>query len=173
MLIHEGVPKNLSMELTREEFEALIRKYVDRSREIIEEALKRAGKEPDEISKVILVGGSTLIPMVKRMVGGYIKEPYRATDPAKSVAMGASIYNYLIHLPNSAVKVGQITRQIFGNSKLSKSCNYGKETYSYYTYGSPIPVRLLDSNFASMTGASSVQVDVYQWEQGNEDEKKY
>jgi molecular chaperone DnaK len=55
LLIHEGVPKNLSMELTREEFEALIRKYVDRSREIIEEALKRAGKEPDEISKVILV----------------------------------------------------------------------------------------------------------------------
>ena len=52
MLIHEGVPKNLSMELTREEFEALIRKYVDRSREIIEEALKRAGKEPDEISRL-------------------------------------------------------------------------------------------------------------------------
>ena len=52
--------KNLVMELTREQFEALIRKYVDRSREIIEEALKRQEKEPDEISKVILVGGSTL-----------------------------------------------------------------------------------------------------------------
>ncbi|NLJ88266.1 MAG: Hsp70 family protein [Epulopiscium sp.] len=173
LLIHEGVPKNLSMELTREEFEALIRKYVDRSREIIEEALKRAGKEPDEISKVILVGGSTLIPMVKRMVGGYIKEPYRATDPAKSVAMGASIYNYLIHLPNSAVKVGQITRQIFGTEAIVNLATMEKKLIPIIPMGSPIPVRLSDSNFASMTGASSVQVDVYQWEQGNEDEKKY
>ncbi|NLM12945.1 MAG: Hsp70 family protein [Epulopiscium sp.] len=173
LLIHEGVPKNLVMELTREQFEALIRKYVDRSREIIEEALKRAGKEPDEISKVILVGGSTLIPMVKRMVGGYIKEPYRATDPAKSVAMGASIYNYLIHLPNSNVKVGQITRQIFGTEAVVNLSTMEKKLIPIIPMGSPIPVKVSDSNFASMSGASSVQVDVYQWEQGHEEEKKY
>ena len=173
LLIHEGVPKNLSMELTREEFEALIRKYVDRSREIIAEALKRAGKEPDEISKVILVGGSTLIPMVKRMVGGYIKEPYRATDPAKSVAMGAAIYNYLIHLPNSTVKVGQITRQIFGTEAIVNLATMEKKLIPIIPMGSPIPVRISDSNFASMTGASSVQVDVYQWEQDHEEDRKY
>lgn len=173
LLIHEGVPKNLSMELTREKFEALIRKYVDRSREIIAEALKRAGKEPDEISKVILVGGSTLIPMVKRMVGGYIKEPYRATDPAKSVAMGAAIYNYLIHLPNSTVKVGQITRQIFGTEAIVNLATMEKKLIPIIPMGSPIPVRISDSNFASMTGASSVQVDVYQWEQDHEEDRKY
>lgn len=173
LLIHEGVPKNLAMELTREDFEALIRKYVDRSREIIGEALKRAGKEPDEISKVILVGGSTLIPMVKRMVGGYIKEPYRATDPAKSVAMGASIYNYLIHLPNSSVKVGQITRQIFGTEAIVNLGTMEKKMIPIIPMGSPIPVKISDNNFASMTGASSVQVDVYQWEQDHEEEKKY
>ena len=173
LLIHEGVPKNLMMEITREEFESLIRKYVDRSREIIQEALNRASKEPDEISKVILVGGSTLIPMVKRMVAGYLKEPYRATDPAKSVAMGAAIYNYLIHLPNSNVKVGQISRQIFGTEAIVNIHTMERQLIPIIPMGSPIPSKISDRNFASMSGASSVQVDVYQWEQGNEEGKKY
>lgn len=173
LLIHEGVPKNLSLEITREEFEAIIRKYIDRSRDIIAEALKRAGKEPDEISKVIMVGGSTLIPMVKRMVGGYIKEPYRATDPAKSVAMGAAIYNYLIHLPNRSVTVGQITRQIFGTEAVVNIGTMEKKLIPIVPMGSLIPAKISDSNFASMAGASSVQVDVYQWEKEHEADKKY
>ena len=111
--------------------------------------------------------------MVKRMVGGYIKEPYRATDPAKSVAMGASIYNYLIHLPNSNVKVGQITRQIFGTEAVVNLSTMEKKLIPIIPMGSPIPVKVSDNNFASMSGASSVQVDVYQWEQNHEEEKKY
>jgi len=172
LIIHNGVPQNLSLEITREEFEALIRKYVDRSRDIIEEALKRAGCGADEISKVILVGGSTLIPMVKRMVAGYIKEPYRATDPAKSVAMGAAIYNYLIHLPNSNVKIGQITRQIFGTEAVVNVSTRERALIPIIPMGSPIPTRISDSNFAA-AGASTVNVDVYQWESGNEADKKY
>jgi len=173
LVIIDGVPKNLNAEITREDFEAMIRKYVDRSRDIIEEALKRAGIHADEISKVVLVGGSALIPMVRRMVAGFIKEPYRATDPAKSVAMGASIYNYLIHLPNSNVKVGQITRQVFGTEAVTNIATMERKAIPIIPMGSPIPSRYSDSNFASMSGASRVNVDVYQWEQGQEDARKY
>ncbi|MCL2456709.1 MAG: Hsp70 family protein, partial [Defluviitaleaceae bacterium] len=173
LVIIDGVPKNLNAEITREEFEAMIRKYVDRSRDIVEEALKRAGVAADEISKVVLVGGSTLIPMVKRMVAGFIKEPYRATDPAKSVAMGASIYNYLIHLPNSNVKVGQITRQIFGTEAVVDIATMERKAIPIIPMGSPIPSKYSDSNFASMSGASRVNVDVFQWEQGFSDARKY
>jgi len=172
ILIQDSVPKNLTLEITREEFEAMIRKYVDRSRDIIDEALKRAGKAADEISKVILVGGSTLIPMVKRMVAGAIKEPYRATDPAKSVAMGAAIYNYLIHLPNSNVKVGQITRQVFGTEAIVNVATKEKSLIPIIPLGSPIPSRVSDSNFAS-SGAPVLYVDVFQWENGHEAERKY
>ncbi|MCL2752679.1 MAG: Hsp70 family protein [Defluviitaleaceae bacterium] len=172
LVIHDGVPQNLSLEITREEFEAIIRKYVDRSRDIIEEALKRAGCGADEISKVILVGGSTLIPMVKRMVAGFIKEPYRATDPAKSVAMGAAIYNYLLHLPTANVKVSQITRQIFGTEAVVNVATKEKALIPIIPMGTPIPARISDANFAA-TGASVVNVDVYQWEQGAESDKKY
>jgi len=173
LVIVDGVPKNLNAEITREEFEAMIRKYVDRSRDIIEEALKRAGKHTDEISKVVLVGGSTLIPMVRRMVAGYLKEPYRATDPAKSVAMGASIYNYLIHLPDRHVRVGQITRQVFGTEAVTNIATMERQAIPIIPMGSPIPSRFSDSNFASMSGANQVNVDVYQWEQGQEEARKY
>ena len=173
LVIIDGVPKNLNAEITREEFEAMIRKYVDRSRDIVEEALKRAGIAADEVSKVVLVGGSTLIPMVRRMVAGFIKEPYRATDPAKSVAMGASIYNYLIHLPNSNVKVGQISRQVFGTEAVTNIATMERGAIPIIPMGSPIPTRISDSNFASMSGASRVNVDVFQWEQGREDERRY
>lgn len=173
LIIHEGVPINLTCEITRDEFEAMIRKYIDRSRDIVSEALKRSGKEADEISKIILVGGSTLIPMVRRMVAGLLKEPYRATDPAKSVAMGAAIYNYLIHLPTRKVSVGQITRQIFGTEAVTNIATMEHGFIPIIPMGSPIPTSISDSNFASMSGATMVSVDVYQWEDGFEEDRKY
>ncbi len=173
LVVHEGVPKNLSFEITREEFEALIRKYVERSREIIAEALVRAHIDADEISKVILVGGSTLVPMIKRMVAGFIKEPYRAADPAKSVAMGAAIYNYLIHLPNSNVKISQVTRQVFGTMAVTNLDTMEKDLISIIPLGTPIPCRISDSKFATGSGAMMVNIDVYQWEEGLKENKKY
>ncbi len=173
LFVKDGVPINLSVEITREEYENLIRKYIDRSREIMEEAISRSGKTVEDIDKVILVGGSTLIPMVKRMVGGYIKEPYNSTDPAKSVAMGASIYNYLIHLPNSKVHVGQITRQVIGTSAITDVTTMKRELIPIIPMGSKVPIKITDSNFTNMAGSKEVFVDVYQWEQGYEDDKKY
>lgn len=173
LVIVGGEPKSLSLEITREEFESMIRKYIDRSREIVTEALKRSGRDADDISKVILVGGSTLIPMVRRMVAGLLKDPYRATDPAKSVAMGAAIYNYLIHLPERKVSVGQITRQIFGTEAVTNIATREKSLIPIIPMGSQIPSSFSDSNFASMSGATTVSVDVYQWAAGAEAERKY
>lgn len=173
LVIQDGMPLNLILEITKEDFEGLIRSYIDRSREVVENALKRAGKTPDDISKVILVGGSTLIPMVKRMVAGTIKEPYRATDPAKSVAMGAAIYNYLMHLPNSHVKVGQITRQIVGTEAVTNILTNEKKLIPIIPMGSNIPVSITDDQFSVSKGGNAVRVDVYQWEEGKEAERKY
>lgn len=173
LLIKDGIPLNLTLEVTKEDFEGLIRPFIDKSREIIEEALNRAGKEPDDISKVILVGGSTLIPMVKRMVAGYIKEPYRATDPAKSVAMGAAIFNYLIHLPNSQIKVGQITRQVIGTEAIINEITKERGLIPIIPMGTSIPTDVTDNKFKATEGSSAVRVDVYQWEEGYEEDRKY
>ncbi|MFV0520775.1 MAG: Hsp70 family protein, partial [Lachnospirales bacterium] len=173
LLVYEGVPINLSIEITREEYEKLIRKYIDRTRDIMEEAIKRSGLKIDELNKVILVGGSTLIPMVNRMVGGYIKEPYNSLDPAKSVAMGAAIYNYFIHTDSAKMHIGQITRQVIGTSAIVDVKTLKRELIPLIPVGSKIPVSVTDSNFTNMIGSSEVVVDVFQWEQDKEDEKKY
>jgi len=87
--------------------------------------------------------------------------------------MGAAIYNYLIHLPNRNVVVGQITRQIFGTEAVTNLATMERTLIPIIPMGSPIPSKFSDSNFASMSGASRVHVDLYQWEQGFEDERKY
>ncbi len=173
LFVNDGVPINVNIEITRDEFENIIRKYIDRSREIMEEAISRSGKAIEEIDKVILVGGSTLIPMVKRMVGGYIKEPYNSTDPAKSVAMGASIYNYLMNQEDSKVHVGQITRKVIGTTAITDTRTMKRELIPIVPMGSKIPVTISDDKFTNMNGSKEVAVDIYQWEQGREDDKMY
>lgn len=173
LLISEGLPKNLNLEITKEDFESIIRKYVDRTKDIIIETLERANKEVDQISKVILVGGSTLLPIVKRTVAGLIKEPYRSQDPAKSVAMGAAIYNYLIHLPGSNVGVKQITRKILGTLAVTDTSTMKKELIPIIPMGSPIPTSVTDNKFSNMSGSTAVNVKIYQWEKGYEDQRQY
>ncbi len=171
LLVHEGVPKNLNITIEREDFENLIKKYVDRSRQIIDEALSRAEKQASDISKVILVGGSSLIPMVRRMVAGHIKEPYSATDPAKSVAMGAAIYNYLMHLPNSSTNVLQITRQIIGTEAIADISSMEKKLFPIIPMGENFPCEFKDDKFKSLS--NNVNLNVFQWEKGYEKDKKF
>ncbi len=173
LLIYDSIPMNLNLQVTKEDFEALIKDHIDRSRQIIAEALKRANITEEEISKVILVGGSTLIPMVKRVIAGHIKEPYRASDPAKSVAMGAAIYNYLIHLPNSNIQIKQITRQIIGTEAIIEEATMKKGLIPIIPMGTEIPAIISDDKFKALKDARAVRVDVYQWEEGFEADRKY
>ncbi len=171
LLVEDGVPKNLVVTIEREDFENMIKKYVDRSRQIIDEALSRAEKDVSDISKVILVGGSSLIPMVRRMVAGHLKEPYQATDPAKSVAMGAAIYNYLMHLPNASTNVLQITRQIIGTTAITDLNSMEKQLFPIIPMGENIPCEFTDDKFKSMS--NDINLNVFQWEKGYEKDKKF
>jgi Fe-S protein assembly chaperone HscA len=77
---------------TREEFEALIRPIVDRTLEPCRQALADAGLQPSQIDEVILVGGSTRIPLVKRLVSELFgKTPHSELNPDEVVALGAAV----------------------------------------------------------------------------------
>ncbi|MCX6582770.1 MAG: molecular chaperone DnaK [Candidatus Aminicenantes bacterium] len=77
---------------TRKEFEALIKKKVDRTIEICSAALNRADKTIDEIDEILLVGGSTRIPCVQKRIREFFKkEPNKRVNPDEIVAMGAAI----------------------------------------------------------------------------------
>jgi molecular chaperone DnaK len=173
LIVEKGMPYNLVMEITREQFESLIREKIEKTSEIIDEALERSSLDKDDISKVILVGGTTLVPMVQRMVAGSIKEPYRSKDPAKTVAMGAAIYNYLLHLPSSPVKVAQIARMNLGTRAITNIETLEKEYVPIIQMGTQIPVKITDKGFKTFANATAAAVDVFQWENIEDENKKY
>ena len=86
-------PKHLQETITRAKFEGLIGKLVDQCRQPVLSALKDAGLEAKQIDEVVLVGGSTRVPMVQRMVKEIFagKEPNKSVNPDEVVAIGAAI----------------------------------------------------------------------------------
>ncbi len=85
-------PLHLEMTLTRAKFEDLIRDLVESTRNEVRNAMKDAGLSKNDIDKVILVGGSSRIPMVQELVKEELgKEPSKEVNPDEVVAMGAAI----------------------------------------------------------------------------------
>ncbi len=85
-------PKHLVMEITRAKLESLVQPIIDRCREPVNRALSDAKLTPQQVDKIILVGGPTRMPIVQKFVESYFdKAPERGIDPMECVAMGAAI----------------------------------------------------------------------------------
>ena len=85
-------PKHLDITLTKAKFEDLIRDLVDSTVGPVKQALSDAGLTENDIDKVLLVGGSTRVPMVQEAVKKIInKDPYKGINPDECVAIGAAI----------------------------------------------------------------------------------
>ncbi|MEO0456771.1 MAG: molecular chaperone DnaK [Cyanobacteria bacterium P01_A01_bin.114] len=89
----ETGPKHLEADLTRSQFEELARSMVEGTLEPVAQALKDAELSPDDIDRILLVGGSTRIPAVQKAITDYFggKTPDRSVNPDEAVALGASI----------------------------------------------------------------------------------
>ncbi len=98
-------PKHLNMTLTRAKLEELIRPIVERCRQPMMQALADAKMKPEDIDKIILIGGPTRMPIVREFVKQIMgKEPERGVDPMEAVAIGAAI--------QGAIIAGDIARDI-------------------------------------------------------------
>mgnify|MGYP001403952895 CR=1 FL=1 len=85
-------PKHLQMTLTRTKFEQLCEDLVARLRTPVEQALKDASLKKGDIDEILLVGGSTRMPMVQELIRSLIgKEPNRGVNPDEVVAIGAAL----------------------------------------------------------------------------------
>jgi molecular chaperone DnaK len=85
-------PKHLDLVLSRAEMEKLVMPIVQRTLEPCKQALSDAALEVKNIDEVILVGGSTRIPAVRKFVKDYFcKEPHKGVNPDEVVALGAAI----------------------------------------------------------------------------------
>ena len=85
-------PKHLSLDVTRAKFEQLIDDLVERTIQPMEKAVQDAGLTKEQIAEVILVGGSTRVPLVQRTVEQFFgKKPNKSVNPDEVVAIGAAV----------------------------------------------------------------------------------
>jgi molecular chaperone DnaK len=85
-------PKHLQLKLTRSQFEHMTEDLLNRCKKPFESALKDGGVSADQINEVVLVGGSSRMPMVQDLVRSLVnKEPNKSVNPDEVVAIGAAI----------------------------------------------------------------------------------
>jgi len=85
-------PKHMQYNLTRAKFEQMIEDLVEKTKGPCQQAMNDAGAKPADIDEVILVGGSTRIPAVQKLVKElFQKEPHKGVNPDEVVAVGAAI----------------------------------------------------------------------------------
>src|SRR5687768_1731842 len=86
-------PKHMQETITRSKFEQLITPLVEKCRKPVLDAMKDAKLGPEQVDEVVLVGGSTRVPMVGRLVKELFKgkEPNRSVNPDEVVAIGAAV----------------------------------------------------------------------------------
>lgn len=89
----ETGPKHLEMELSRAKFEELANALIQGTIEPVSQAIKDCDLKPDDIDRILLVGGSTRIPAVQEAIKKYFggKSPDRSVNPDEAVALGAAI----------------------------------------------------------------------------------
>ncbi|MDE1827212.1 MAG: molecular chaperone DnaK [Thaumarchaeota archaeon] len=97
--------KNLELKITRAKFEELINPIVERCRPSMTKSLEDAKLSPSDISKIILVGGPTRMPLVRKFVASVMgKDPESGVDPMEAVALGAAI--------QAGIIAGEVTSDI-------------------------------------------------------------
>lgn len=97
----DGKEYNIDKEIKRSDFEALIKDLVQQTEGTVKKALDNAKLTIEDISRIVLVGGSTRIPLVKELLTKmFNKEPYGDMDPDTVVSVGAAIYAATLDIPS-------------------------------------------------------------------------
>ena len=152
-------PLHIETNLERKTFEDLCGDLLDRLLEPVQTVLQDSGWSGDDIDEVVLVGGSTRMPMVQQLVGTLIPNPpCQSVNPDEVVAVGAAV--------QAGILSGEL-RDLLLNDVTPLSL--GLETYGglmkvLIPRNSPIPVRQSDVFSTSESNQSSVEVHVWQGE---------
>ncbi|HJJ41969.1 MAG TPA: molecular chaperone DnaK [Methanocorpusculum sp.] len=152
-------PKHLDIDLTRSKFEQLIDDLVQKSVEPVKQALKDAGLTPKDIDHVLLVGGSTRVPLVveevKKILG---KDPDKNINPDECVALGAAIQGAVLTGEEKDVVLLDVTPLTLGIETL------GGVATKLIERNTTIPTRKSQIFSTAADNQTSVEIHVVQGE---------
>jgi molecular chaperone DnaK len=115
----DGQPLNLKLSITRSDFEDLISPLVERTIACVDDAMRDASLTIHQIDDLVLVGGSTRIPLVERRLREeFLCEPSRAVDPDLAVALGAAVQAAMI----AGESVGPVLVDVTGHTLGIEAC---------------------------------------------------
>jgi molecular chaperone DnaK (HSP70) len=163
----DGVPVNLDLELSRDEYEQMIMPFIEETLGAVHIALESAGLTSSQVDEILLVGGATRTPLIRRrLIEAFGKDPRGEVDPDLCVAMGAAIQGGAIAGVDVSAVLVDVTPYTFGTHAISE---LNGELYPY-TYvpiipkNTPIPVRRSEVFYTATDQQTSVEVHIYQGE---------
>ncbi len=166
----DGKLINLDLELSRTEYEEMITPFIEETLGAIHIALESAHLTSSQVDEILLVGGATRTPMIRRrLTEAFGREPRGEVDPDLCVAMGAAIQGAAIAGTEVSAVLVDVTPYSFGTSAVGE---LNDEIYPYRFFpiipkNTPIPVRRSEVFYTIRDEQSEIDVRVYQGE--NED----
>jgi molecular chaperone DnaK len=163
----DGKPVHLSLELARDEYEQMIAPYVEETLQAIHSALSAADLTASQVEEILLVGGATRTPMIRRrLLEVFAREPRGEVDADLCVAMGAAIQGAAIAGAEVSAVLVDVTPYTFGTSAIGE---LDGELYPYQyvpiiARNTPIPVRKSEAFFTAVDDQTAVDVKIYQGE---------
>ncbi len=173
LAVQDGKPVNLDLELSREEYEAMISPFIEETLAAVHVALGSAELTSSQVDEILLVGGATRTPLVRRrLIEAFGIQPRAEVDPDLCVAMGAAIQGAAMAGTEVSAVLVDVTPYTFGTSTLGE---LDGDLYPYcfapiIPKNTPIPVRRSEVFYTVADGQTSVEVRIYQGENKDAEE---
>ncbi len=165
LVVLNGKPLHLDLELTRKEYESMILALVESTLDSVSKALGDAGKRSSELDAILLVGGSTRTPLVSRLLHERTGlDPRQDVHPDLGVALGAGVLASRLAGRDVERVLVDVSPYSFGPSYLGErgGIPYPHCYHPLIRRNTPLPVTRSDSYYTSFPGQTRVEIQIFQ-----------